>query len=78
MFPTSPKYDAKSLELEEVEIIIQINGKLKDKMVFEKNMAKDVIEEAARGSEKVQEAIGEKNIVKTIVVPNKLINFVVK
>lgn len=73
-----PKYDAKSLELEEVEIIIQINGKLKDKMVFEKNMAKDVIEEAARGSEKVQEAIGEKNIVKTIVVPNKLINFVVK
>lgn len=73
-----PEYDAKSLELEEVEIIIQINGKLKDKMVFEKNTAKDAIEEAARSSEKVQEAIGEKNIVKTIVVPNKLINFVVK
>lgn len=73
-----PEFDASALELEEVEIIVQINGKLKDKMVFEKNAAKEDIEKTALESTKVQEAIAGKTVVKTIVVPNKLINFVVK
>ncbi|MDO4383179.1 MAG: leucine--tRNA ligase [Eubacteriales bacterium] len=73
-----PEFDAAALELEEVEIIVQINGKLKDKMVFEKNAAKEDIEKTALESTKVQEAIAGKTVVKTIVVPNKLINFVVK
>lgn len=73
-----PEFDASALELEDVEIIAQINGKLKDKMVFEKNAAKEVIEKTALESTKVQEAIAGKTVVKTIVVPNKLINFVVK
>lgn len=73
-----PEFDASALELEDVEIIVQINGKLKDKMVFEKNAAKEVIEKTALESTKVQEAIAGKTVAKTIVVPNKLINFVVK
>lgn len=73
-----PEFDASALELEEIEIIVQINGKLKDKMVFEKNAAKEVVEKTALESTKVQEAIAGKTVVKTIVVPNKLINFVVK
>ncbi len=73
-----PEFDAKALELEEVEIIVQINGKLRDKMVFEKDASKDTIEKTALKIEKVQDAVSGKTIVKTIVVPNKLINFVVK
>ena len=73
-----PEFDPAALELENVEIIVQVNGKLKDKMAFEKNAAKSAIEEAALTSERVQDAIAGKSVVKTIVVPNKLINFVVK
>lgn len=73
-----PAFDPAALELENVEIIVQVNGKLKDKMAFEKNAEKSAIEEAALASERVQDAIAGKSVVKTIVVPNKLINFVVK
>ena len=73
-----PEFDPAALELETVEIIVQVNGKLKDKMAFEKNAEKSAIEEAALASERVQDAIAGKSVVKTIVVPNKLINFVVK
>lgn len=73
-----PAFDPAALELENVEIIVQVNGKLKDKMTFEKNAEKSAIEEAALASERVQDAIAGKSVVKTIVVPNKLINFVVK
>lgn len=73
-----PEFDPAALELETVEIIVQVNGKLKDKMAFEKNVEKSAIEEAALASERVQDAIAGKSVVKTIVVPNKLINFVVK
>lgn len=73
-----PEFDPAALELETVEIIVQVNGKLKDKMAFEKNAEKSAIEEAALESERVQDAIAGKSVVKTIVVPNKLINFVVK
>ena len=73
-----PEFDPAALELETVEIIVQVIGKLKDKMAFEKNAEKSAIEEAALASERVQDAIAGKSVVKTIVVPNKLINFVVK
>lgn len=73
-----PEFDPAALELETVEIIVQVNGKLKDKMAFEKNAEKSAIEEAALANERVQDAIAGKSVVKTIVVPNKLINFVVK
>ena len=73
-----PEFDPAALELETVEIIVQVNGKLKDKMAFEKNAEKSAIEEAALASERVQDAIAGKSVIKTIVVPNKLINFVVK
>lgn len=73
-----PEFDPAALELETVEIIVQVNGKLKDKMAFGKNAEKSAIEETALASERVQDAIAGKSVVKTIVVPNKLINFVVK
>ncbi len=73
-----PAYDESALIKDEVEIIVQINGKLKDKILLPNNSSKEVTEEAARGLEKVKEATEGKNIVKVIVVPNKIINFVVK
>ncbi len=73
-----PEYDDSALVLDEVEIIVQVNGKLKDKLTMSKDISKDELEEAARSSEKVQEAVGDQNILKAIVIPGKLVNFVVK
>ena len=73
-----PEYDETALVLDEVEIIVQVNGKLKDKLTMPKDSSKEMLEEAARNSDKVQETIGDLNIVKTIVIPGKLVNFVAK
>ncbi|MBQ0005361.1 MAG: leucine--tRNA ligase [Clostridiales bacterium] len=73
-----PKYDEAALVKDEVEVIVQINGKLKDKLILPNNTSKEVVEETARELDKVKEAIDGMNIVKVIVVPNKIINFVVK
>ena len=73
-----PAYDESALVLDEVEVIVQINGKLKGKLVLPNNSSKEVTEEAARKLECVQTATDGKEIAKVIVVPNKIVNFVVK
>ena len=73
-----PVCDEKALVLDEVEIVIQINGKLKDKMVVSKDMDKATLEKTALESDKVKELTEGKNIVKVIAVPGRLVNLVVK
>ena len=73
-----PSYDESALVKDEVEVIVQINGKLKDKLVLPNNSSKEVVEEEAMKLDKVKETLEGLNIVKVIVVPNKIINFVVK
>ncbi len=73
-----PAYDEAALIKDEVEVIVQINGKLKDKLVLPNNTAKEETEKAARELDKIKAEIDGKNIVKVIVIPNKLVNFVVK
>jgi len=73
-----PVYDAKILEVEEIELIIQINGKLKDRLRIGKTSPEDDVLALAMASPKIQEAVAGKTIVKTILVPGKLLNLVVK
>lgn len=73
-----PDYDESALVLDEIEVIVQINGKLKDKLVVPRDTDKEKLEELARASSKVQAGCEGKNIVKSIVIPGKLVNFVVK
>lgn len=73
-----PECDESALVMNEVEVIVQINGKLKDKIVVPTGSSKELIEENAKGSEKVQEALAGKEIVKVIAIPDKLVNFVVR
>jgi leucyl-tRNA synthetase len=70
--------DEAALVKDEIEVIVQINGKLRDKLLLPNNSSKEATEEAARNLDKVKEAIDGRNVVKVIVVPNKIINFVVK
>ena len=73
-----PKYDEKALVQDEIEVIVQVNGKLRDKISMDANIAREDMEKVALESEKVKAAIEGKNVVKVIAVPKKLVNIVVK
>ncbi len=73
-----PQYDEAKTKDDEVEIVIQINGKIRDKMTVAAGLDKAATEAAARSSEKITALIGDKNVVKVIAVPGKLVNIVVK
>ena len=73
-----PKYDAKATVLDEVEIVLQINGKVRDKIVIPANIDREAMQEAAMQQPRVQELTAGKQVVKVICVPKKLVNIVVK
>ncbi len=73
-----PKYDAEALVKDEIEIVIQINGKVRDKLVVPSKLSQKELEEVALGNDKIKELIGGKTVVKTIAVPGRLVNIVVK
>jgi leucyl-tRNA synthetase len=73
-----PKYDAALAKEEELEIPVQVNGKLRGLIVVPADAAEDFVVERALADEKVQSAIAGKQIVKKIFVPGKLVNIVVK
>jgi leucyl-tRNA synthetase len=73
-----PKYDAALAKEEELEIPVQVNGKLRGRVVVPADASEDFVIERALGDEKVRSAIAGKHIVKKIFVSGKLVNIVVK
>jgi leucyl-tRNA synthetase len=73
-----PKYDAALAKEEELEIPVQVNGKLRSRVVVSADATEETILERALADEKVRAAIAGKQIVKKIYVPGKLVNIVVK
>jgi leucyl-tRNA synthetase len=72
-----PGYNAKFLVEDEVEMPIQVDGKVRDRITLPLDASRDEIEKAVRGSEKVQRLVGAAlATAKVIIVPNKLINVV--
>ena len=72
-----PKYDAALAKEEEIEIPVQINGRLRSRVVVSADATEETVVERALSDEKVQAAIAGKQIVKKIYVPGKLLNMVV-
>ncbi|CRH90206.1 putative leucyl-tRNA synthetase [Chlamydia trachomatis] len=73
-----PKWDDKLLVEDTVQIMIQVNGKLRGKISLPKEHTKEEALLLAKDEEKVKKYLAEGEIIKEIFVPNKLINFVVK
>jgi leucyl-tRNA synthetase len=71
-----PVYDPAALIEDEVEIIIQVNGKLRDRLIVPKEISKEEVEKLALASPKVAEFTAGLTIRKVIVVPGKLVNVV--
>src|SRR3989344_8801298 len=72
-----PKYSEKFIKEEKVLLIVQINGKVRDKIEIAAGMSQKEIEEIALHAPKVKNLIGANQIKKIIFVPNKLINIVI-
>ena len=73
-----PAHDDSLLVENEVEIVLQINGKVRDKLVMTKDATREQLEAAARAQEKFAAQLAGKEIVKVIAVPGKLVNFVIR
>lgn len=71
-----PQFDESKLVEDEVEIVLQVNGKVKAKAVVSKSMPKDELEKFAQANERIQAEIDGKTIRKVIAVPGKLVNIV--
>ena len=73
-----PKWNEELLKTDEIQIIVQVNGKLRGKIKVSVNSEKDEILAIARAEDNVSKFLQDKEILKEIFIPNKLINFVVK
>jgi leucyl-tRNA synthetase len=74
-----PTAVAEALVADSVEIVVQVNGKLRDRFEVPNNTAKDVLEQTALNLEKIKSSyLDGQTILKVIVVPNKLVNIVLK
>ena len=73
-----PKYDPAALVENEVEMILQVNGKVRAKVKMAKDTSKEEAEKQALTNEHVQKFTAGKDIKKVIVVPNKIVNIVAK
>lgn len=73
-----PKWDENLAKASSITLVVQINGKVKDKIEADEALSEEELKQLALSSEKVKELIEGKTIVKTIVVPKKLVNIVVK
>ena len=72
-----PEHDAALLVEDEVTVAIQVKGKLRDTLTVPKGMDKAALEEAALASDKIRRTIGDADIRKVIVVPDRLVNIVI-
>ncbi len=72
-----PKSDPEALEQNEIEMVIQVNGKLRSKITVAKTADQKQIEALALADEKIQQHIDGKTVRKTIVIPGRLVNIVV-
>ncbi len=73
-----PTFEERYLVLDETEYGIQINSKIRSKIVLSKNLTNAQIEEAVFADEKIKELIEGKTVVKTIIIPSRLVNIIVK
>ncbi len=73
-----PTFDAAQLVEDTVQMVVQVNGKVRAHLKIARDAAKDKVEEAAKKDENIQRYTEGKTIRKVIVIPNKIVNIVVK
>ncbi len=78
VFSKWPIYDETKLEEENIDLAIQVNGKLRGTINIKKDLDNKEVEEKALGEENVKRHLEDKEIIKVIIIPNRIVNIVVK
>jgi len=73
-----PTVDPRWLKADQVEIVIQINGKLRSRLQMAPGTAKDIVEREALNDPKIKAALSGQSVIKIILIPDKLVNIVAK
>lgn len=73
-----PQYDPEKLLVEEIEVVVQINGKVRGRITVAADCPKDELIEAARGNERIGELLVGREVLKVVAVPGRLVNIVVR
>ena len=73
-----PEYNESYLQKNSCQVVVQVNGKVRYRMEVETGLPKDTLEEMALNAERVQEFTNGKTVVKVIVIPDKIVNIVVR
>jgi leucyl-tRNA synthetase len=73
-----PEYDEAAIKEDTIEVPIQVNGKLRAKIQVPAEADREALEAAARNHPRVIELLEGKTVVKTVVVPGRMVNYVVK
>ena len=73
-----PTYDPEALVVDTITLAVQVNGKVRDHVEVSVNASQDEIQEQVLALDRVRELVGSKKVVKVIVVPQKLVNVVIK
>jgi len=73
-----PAYDESALKVDNVEIVLQINGKVRGRLVVPSEASKEELEKVALADERIKSLIGDGTVRKVIAVPGRLVNIVVK
>ncbi len=73
-----PEYDEDKTHDEQIEIVVQINGKIKDKVMIDAGLDQEGTQNAAMESDRIKALIEGKTVVKVIAIPGRLVNIVIK
>ena len=73
-----PEYDAEVLQVENVEIVVQINGKVRGRLIIPTGLDATAMQASALADERIAQAVAGQQVLKAIIVPDKLVNLVVR
>ena len=73
-----PQYDPEKLLVEEIEVVVQINGKVRGRITVTADCPQDELIKAARGNERIRELLAGREVLKVVAVPGRLVNIVVR
>ena len=72
-----PSYDPALAKEEELEVVVQVNGRLRSKILVRENMSQEELKEAVLADPRIAQLLHGREVLKTIIVPNKLVNIVI-
>jgi leucyl-tRNA synthetase len=73
-----PEFDPALAKDETIEVPVQINGKLRGRLMVAADISREALEAAAKADDRIAELLTGKTIVKSVIVPGRLVNFVIR